>query len=81
MKHTQEAYEALVDKLKADLEEAAKDEEKSQRERIDIEQIFRDFIYNHHGKQVLMSLAKEIDKKTGRENDYTQFVDIEYDED
>lgn len=80
MKHTQEAYEALVDKLKADLEEAARDEEKSQRERIDIEQIFRDFIYKRHGKQVLMVLADEIDKKTGRENDYTQFIDIEYED-
>lgn len=80
MKHMQAAYETLIDKLQADLKEAVKDGDRREYQRMDVERILRDFIYKHHGKKVLMALADEIDKKLGRENDYTQFVDCEYDD-
>lgn len=80
MKHMQAAYETLIDKLQADLKEAIKDGDRREYQRMDVERILRDFIYKRDGKQVLMALAEEIDKKLGRKNDYTQFVDAEYED-
>lgn len=80
MSHMQEAYETLVGKLKAELKEAMDDADIREYRRMDAEEILRDYIYKHHGKKVLMELAREIDKKWDRKDDYTDMIDCNYEE-
>jgi len=80
MTHMQEAYEALVVKLKADMENYSVKHQCQIIEQLDTERILRDFIFEHHGKKVLMELAKAVDDKLKRKNDYTQFIDSEYED-
>ena len=80
MTHMQEAYETLVGKLKAELKEAMDDADIREYRRMDAEEILRDYIYKHHGKTVLMELAREIDKKLERKDDYTDMIDCNYED-
>ncbi len=79
-KHLHEAYDALIEKLKTEIEKGIEADEKSQIRHNAIEGIFLKFIYKNHGKPALMLLAKEIDDMMGKKNDYTQFIDIEYED-
>ncbi len=80
MEYMQQAYEALVVKLKDELEEARKSADRQMFKAMAAEEILMDFIAKNQGKKVLMELAKEIDKKHGEENNYTQMVEHQYED-
>ena len=80
MTHMQEAYEALVDKLNAKFEDTCVKHQCQLIDNMKTERVLLDFIFEHHGKKVLMELAKDVDDKLKRKNDYTQFIDSEYED-
>lgn len=90
MSHMQEAYEALVEKLK-NLHEA---DNKSHRNELDkqihynhiIQKILMDFIVAKHGINIMLNLAGDIDERIEKDKLYPtkygmqEFVEIEYEE-
>jgi hypothetical protein len=76
----QEAYEALIHKLKEEIKDVAAEAEQEQSNYMESETILMNFIYKNHGYQALLALAKEIDVKLGKGINYEDYVECTYEE-
>ena len=79
MKHTVEAYDALVDKLKAEICELNESIDERAGENSDVNSILTDYLVKHAGVEIALEAAREIDKKFNI--GFEECVDIHYVED
>ena len=79
MEHAIEAYDALVDKLKAEICELHEDGDKRMNKASDIHSILTAYLVEHGGVDAALEAAREIDKKF--DDGFEFWVDMKYVED
>ena len=78
MTHMQEAYEALITKLKAEINLLIVEMDKESDKNTNREQMLFDYIVRHMSKDAAMVIAELIDAAEGKTNNMTDYVDCSF---
>lgn len=79
MKHTVEAYDALVDKLKVEIGELHEAGDRRSDQNVEVNDILLTYLVKHGGVDAALAAAREIDKQF--DIGFVFMVDLKYVED
>lgn len=78
MTHMQEAYETLITKLKAEINELIEQMDRESDKNTNREQMLFEYIVRHMSKDAAMVIAERIDEHEGKKGNMTDYVDCSF---